>query len=419
MKAMMSDSTPFADPRATPAAPMPVSPPQRRVASKTMRLDILPGGEAFDPAPAAFPARLADQDGIELPPDMLRHLYEHAYDATVITNLQGDILSGNLRAAEYLVSEGETVVGLNMIDIISGADEGILEHLRKTLVTERFVRIHAWCRRSTGEYFPAEIAVHLASLGATRHLCFFMHDITWRKETEDRLQMADVAIHTSPSGIAVIDLDGMLVYNNPALCRLFGHDGESLAGSNLAGLFSDPEITQSLLAAISEGKDWNGRVECLRDDGSRVVAECDAAGNSNSDGDLIGAVLSFTDMTDRLRVAKAEQTIERNRVMMASLGSICHHLGQPSTVLLNCMELLQRMDDGEKERRKELLDLSLSAAESMSRLLRELNDLRTYRSEAYLAQSQPDGDQIVAMAGGPDRMRADDDVIDDVIDDGD
>ena len=127
-----------------------------------------------------------------------------------------------------------------------------------------------------------------------------------------------------------------------------------------------------------------------------MVAECDAAGNSNSDGDLIGAVLSFTDMTDRLRVAKAEQTIERNRVMMASLGSICHHLGQPSTVLLNCMELLQRMDDGEKEQRKELLDLSLSAAESMSRLLRELNDLRTYRSEAYLAQSQPDGDQIVA-----------------------
>ena len=47
------------------------------------------------------------------------------------------------------------------------------------------------------------------------------------------------------------------------------------------------------------------------------------------------------------------------------------------------------------------------------RLLRELNDLRTYRSEAYLARSQPDGDQIVAMAGGPARVAADADVIDD------
>ena len=380
-----------------------------------MRLDILPNGEAFHrPPAAAAPARLADRDGLVLPPDMLRHLYEHAYDATLIANLRGEILSGNLRATEYLVGDGETVVGLNMLEIISGADDGMLEHLRKTLATERFVRIHAWCRRSSGEFFPAEIAVHLTSVGPARYLCFFMHDIMWRKETEDRLQMADVAIRTSPSGVAVIDLEGTLVYSNPALDRLFGHAGDKpLAGCTLAPLLSNPDIVRDLLQAVSEGTAWNGRVECVRGDGSRVVAECDAAGNFNSDGDLIGAVLSLSDMTDRLRAAEAEQTIERNRVMMASLGSICHHLGQPSTVLLNCMELLQRLGDGETQQRKELLDLSLSAAESMSRLLRELNDLRTYRSEAYLARSQPNGDQIVAMAGGPTRVRADADVIDD------
>ena len=52
-------------------------------------------------------------------------------------------------------------------------------------------------------------------------------------------------------------------------------------------------------------------------------------------------------------------------------------------------------------------------------MLRSSTTLRTYRSEAYLAQDQPDGDQIVAMAGGPRRMRADErmsstNVIDDV-----
>ncbi len=380
-----------------------------------MRLDILPDSETFHQPPAvAAPARLADRDGIDLPPDMLRHLYDHAYDATLIANLRGEILSGNLRATEYLVGDGETVVGLKMLDIISGADDGMLDHLRQTLATERFVRIHAWCRRSSGEFFPAEIAVLLTSAGPARYLCFFMHDITWRKETEDRLQMADVAIRTSPSGIAVIDLDGKLVFNNPAFGLLFGNAGiNSLSGRSLAQLLSDPASVRCLIQAVSEGQTWNGRLECLQGDGSRVVAECDAAGNVNSDGDLIGAVLSLTDMTDRLRAAEAEQTLERNRVMMASLGSICHHLGQPSTVLLHCMELLQRLEEGETRERKELLDLSLAAAESMSRLLRELNDLRTYRSEAYLARSQPDGDQIVAMAGGPARMRADADVVDD------
>ncbi len=412
----MSVSTQQADPisDASPSA-APTVVPQRRVGSKTMRLDILPNGEAFHlpPAPAS-PARLADRKGLDLAPEMLRHLYEHAYDAMLIANLRGEILSGNLRASEYLVGEGETTVGLNMLDIISGADGAMLENLRETLATESFVRIHAWCRRNSGEFFPAEIAVHLATSGPVRHLCFFMHDITWRKETEDRLQMADVAMRTSPSGIAVIDMEGVLVYDNPAFRRLFGRAAEeSLTGAGLAGLLSDPGAAQRLLLAVSEGRSWNGRVECVREDGSRVVAECDAAGNFNSDGDLIGAVLSLNDMTDRLRAAEAEQKVERNRVMMASIGSICHHLGQPSTVLLNSMELLLRLGDEDARRRKELLDLSFSAAESMSRLLRELNDLRTYRSEAYLARSQPDGDQIVAMAGGPARVAADADVIDD------
>ena len=402
------------DPAACPAVPRTPA-AERRPGFKTMRLDILPDGEALQPSPApAFRARLADKQGLDLSAAMLRLLYERAYDAMLITNLDGEILSGNRRAAEYLVGENEGVVGLNMLDIISGADDAILERLRSTLSTERFVRIHAWCRTSAGGFFPAEIAVLRIAEGPAQHFCFFMHDITWRKETEDRLQMADVAMRTSPSGIAVIDLEGMLVYDNPAFSRLFGcGEDATLTGCSLAELLADPGTATRLLQAVSEGRAWNGRVECVREDGTRVAAECDAAGNFNSDGDLIGAVLSLTDMTDRMRVAEAERTIERNRVMMASIGSICHHLGQPSTVLLNGLELLLRLGDDEVQKRRELMQLAFSAAESMSRLLRELNDLRTYRSEAYLARSQPDGDQIVAMAGRGSSLPADADVIDD------
>jgi PAS domain S-box-containing protein len=391
------------------------NPAERRPGSKTMRLDILPNSDVSQPQQAtATYAKLADASGITLTVEMLRHLYDHAYDAMLITNLRGEILSGNLRATEYLIGEQGTVVGLNMLAIISGADAALLKRLCSTLATVRFVRIHAWCQRSSGEFFPAEIAVHLITGGPAGYLCFFMHDITWRKETEDRLQMADVAIRTTPAGIAVIDMEGNLVFANPALNRLFGHaETVSLDGCNLAQFVSDPELPGLLLQAVSEGNDWHGRVGCVREDDSRVVAECEAAGNFNSDGDLIGAVLALNDMTDHLRAAEAERTVERNRVMMASIGSMCHHLGQPSTVLLNSMELLLRLGDGETARRRELLQISLSAAESLRQLLRELNDLRTYRSEAYLAHSQPDGDQIIAMAAAASGTLADADVIDD------
>jgi signal transduction histidine kinase len=236
-----------------------------------------------------------------------------------------------------------------------------------------------------------------------------MHDITWRKEAEDRLQMVDVAFCTTHAGIAVINMDGMLIFANPALHKLLGRP--SVKGLNISHFLADPEVPQALLKAILDGHPWHGRTECVLEDGIRLMVECDAVGNSNSDGDLIGAVLSFNDMTDHIRAADAERNIERNRVMMESIGSVCHHLGQPSTVLLNCIELLQRLDDDDQAQRRELLDISLAAAESLGGLLRELNDLRTYRSEPYLAQSQPRGDQIISMDEALSRARADLDVI--------
>ncbi|MBQ6248489.1 MAG: hypothetical protein IJK04_16590, partial [Kiritimatiellae bacterium] len=90
------------------------------------------------------------------------------------------------------------------------------------------------------------------------------------------------------------------------------------------------------------------------------------------------------------------RTIERNRVMMESIGSVCHHLGQPSTVILNSLEMLQRLDESDVESRKELLQMSLEAAEQIGDLLRELNDLRTYRSEAYA-----NTDSIVSIGAAP------------------
>jgi PAS domain S-box-containing protein len=374
---------------------------KRKAHSKTMRLDILPATEELAIPPQA--TRQADPSRdkqLALTPALLNHLFQHAYDATLLTNLNGDILAGNLRAIEYL--KCDTVAGRNILHIISGADQALLATVTRTLERERFVRLHAWCRRSTGEFFPTEIAVHMSEVDAVKLLCFFVHDITWRKETEDRLQMADVAIRATHAGIAVIDLEGVLIYANPAMNGLVGHStGETLQGQRLSRFIEEPDVPGALLAEIRAGNFWRGRVTCVQADGGRVAAECTAVGNSNSDNDLIGAVLSFSDMTDHDRADLAERSIERNRVMMESIGSVCHHLGQPSTVLLNSVELLLRLPDSDREQRQELLELSLSAAESLGQLLRELNDLRTYRSEPYLAQSQPAGDQIIAFGQEP------------------
>lgn len=368
--------------------------------SKTMRLDILPSAGEDAPATTRMPraGNAADPGQLQLTPELLSHLYRHAYDAMLITDMDGIILSKNLRADDHLAAPGYPLAGRNILEIISGAEKDLLATLAETLSSVRFVRIHAWCRRHAEGFFPAEIAAHLVNAGKDRFLCFFLHDITWRKETEDKLQMAATAIGTTHAGIGVIALDGRLVFANSALNRLFGlAENDSLMDLPLGNLLAEHEAVPRMIEEVQTNKAWKGRVECLRAGGARVVAECEAVANFNSDGDIIGAVISFNDMTDQIRASSAERTIERDRVMMESLGTVCHHLGQPSTVLLNSIELMMRLDDGEREARSELLEHAKAAAERLCILLRELNDVRTYRTEPYLAGEKTIADKIFVI----------------------
>ena len=351
--------------------------------SKTMRLDILPDASAAGIVPARAAVR-AGRAGINMTTEELQSLFQNAYDATLITNVNGDILQENQRAHEFLGSEGKSLVGINVTAIISGADASLVERLVHALETERYVRIHAWCRSGEGSFFPTEIAVYRSIAGSARHLCFFIRDITWRKEAEDRLQMVDTAMRTARAGIAMLDTAGKITYANPAMNVLCGIPaGQNLTGRMISEFFEQPDQMNAIAEHVASGNTWGGQINLVHSSGQILATDCEAAPTIDSDGDSIGSVLSFADITDTIRAQEAERTIERNRVMMESIGSVCHHLGQPSTVILNSLEMLQRLDESDKESRDELLSLSLSAAESIGDLLRELNDLRTYKSEVY------------------------------------
>lgn len=240
----------------------------------TIRLDILPDEDGLRPTEAAQ-ARLTPGGGKPLAMDELQDLFQNAYDATVITTPDGEILFDNIRAREFLFADGGTLIGKNITQLVSGADEETLRTVRETLESERFIRISAWCHGSGGDYFPSDIAVHRFAAASSAHLCFYIRDIT-----------------------------------------------------------------------------------------------------------------------DRMRAEEAERTVERNRIMMESIGTVCHHLGQPSTIVLSSLELLKKLDAADAAGRDELITMSLDAAAKIAELLKELNELRTYKSESYASD-----DAIVSIDG--------------------
>ena len=117
-------------------------------------------------------------------------LLESVYDAVIITTRAGKILESNERAAEFFLIKGDALVGLNVISLISGATDSLIDTINENLVNKKYTLVEARCKRSDGTSFAAEIAVNQINLDSQGQLCFFVRDITIRQQAQQALEDA-------------------------------------------------------------------------------------------------------------------------------------------------------------------------------------------------------------------------------------
>ena len=129
---------------------------------------------------------------------------------------------------------------------------------------------------------------------------------------------------------------------------------------------------------------WMGEVSARKDDGSEFSVQVAAVCNRNSDGEPVGLVLSFVDISDRKRAETAEREADKQRVMLESLGAACHHLGQPATVLLANLGVVQKKMAETDPAMLDLVTSSIQAAKSLGSILHKLNAVREYQTMQYL-----------------------------------
>lgn len=314
-------------------------------------------------------------------------LFQRVYDGAIIADQSGKILDVNVRTVEFLRYERQELQGMTLLDIVSGADEGLLNSLRTNLEKDLFILIQAYCMRKDGTLFPAEIAVNRLIISGRDFLCFFVRDVTLRRQAEDLLRTEHNAIQNSSNGIAIATLDGRFEYVNPAVLALWKYEKiEDMLGKPISGYLEDAALASQIVSAIGAGRTWSGRTLARRRDGSTVHIQISVAGNRDADNELVSMVFSFVDISDSVRAEEAELQAERQRVMVESLGTACHHLGQPATVLLAGMELLKKHYSFAKDDNKvqELLDSGLNAAQSLRDMLHDLNAMTEYKTKPYL-----------------------------------
>ena len=365
--------------------------------SKTMRIDLLPvidgtvGGEhrpRVGPGAATgrSPATALDPGETRTPYDQL---LQSIYDGVIVAAMDGSVVEVNRRMIDFLGVTRDRALSMSLFDVLSGSAPSLILTLREHLANQSFAVIQAYCVRGDGSLFPAEIAVNDLSANGVQRLCFFVRDVTVRRQQEQMLWTEHNAIQNSGSGIGVAGLDGQIEYANPAMAAMWGSvAADELVGLNVRDLFADPVAADAMVSAVlAAQKTWVGHLRAKRKDGGEFEVQVSAGCNRLSEGDTAGLVLSFIDITDRMRADRAIRESERQRVMLESLGAACHHLGQPATVLMTNLELMHQATERNghgAESINALVDSSLQAMNRIRRILHRLNSVNEYRTTVYV-----------------------------------
>ena len=97
------------------------------------------------------------------------------------------------------------------------------------------------------------------------------HEITRRKDAEQKNTLLVTAIEHLTEGLVITDLTGHILYINPAFEKSSGYIGEDLVGVNVKTLnerIMDPRILQEMDQTLRRGKNWRGKVTSRRRDDS-------------------------------------------------------------------------------------------------------------------------------------------------------
>lgn len=303
--------------------------------SNTMRISLIqdipdvPLSEAPQPAkPAAGilvrPAR-PDDGSAQQSADQQRRgydgLFQNLYDAAIVTDMHGRIRDVNPRAEAAFGYTPAQFSHLTLDNVISGADTDLVRTLFEKLCREqRFSLLEANCIRADGSAFPAEVSVSALQL-STPHLCFLIRDETVREQTNVMLRTEHNAIQNSADAIVVIRSNTTIEYANPATANIWGYaTAEELTDQPLGKLLLNPDDANAIIDSLSgENYQSTGVAVAKHADGDAFRVEIRAACNRTSDGSVAGAVISFSDLTDRDRVEVAERDAENFRAAMRDL----------------------------------------------------------------------------------------------------
>ena len=247
-------------------------------------------------------------------------LFNLSLDLLCVVRLDGTIARANPAFERVLGLAPEDVYNSSLIDLLHPDDvPATQEEIRKLTSGEPSTGFDSRCRCADGSYRWLIWSVNPA-LEEKLFYCV-AHDITERKRAEDAIRteyaFRKAMEESVMTGLRAIDLEGRIIYVNPAFCRMVGLGADKLIGCMPPFPYwpkDDDQVQRRnlelTLAGQAPASGFPMRV--LRADGEQVDIRFYVSPLIDADGRQTGWMASMIDITEPTR-ARAELVASHER----------------------------------------------------------------------------------------------------------
>lgn len=234
-------------------------------------------------------------------------LFEKATDYCFIVDSLGKILNVNPSAVNALKVTYDEIINNPIQDLI--AEEyrsNFLKALHNSIKDGSSSSIESEIKTPSGENFIVSISIFRVSEDTTDSFYFVSaRDISEQRRAQIQLLRFANAIHYTINPIEITDVDGKIIYVNPAFEKVTGYSKHELLGKkpNILNSRRQPkEFWKHMWETILDGKIWTGEIENKTKDGTILNERLLISPIIDPSGKLIGFLGIHNDLTEQKKL---------------------------------------------------------------------------------------------------------------------
>ena len=358
----------------------------------------------------------------------MRSVLDSALDAVIGMDDRGQVTAWNPRAEEIFGWTRDEALGRKLAELI--IPPGLREEHARGL--DRFVaggdgpllgrRVEMRGLKRDGTEVPCELSIIAVRDGESWSFNAFLSDISERKRSEEEMrhQLAFTSAITAHlgEGLCAIDREGRLTFMNMAAERMVGWRESELLGQTLhevvhfqrADGTPIPATECALLGVMQSGTSVRVEEDVFTRRNGSVFPVSYTSSPIVTDGQVVGAVLAFHDISDRreeenkrvtllAREQEARQDAESaNRLKDEFMATLSHELRTPLNAIMGWAHLLRTggLDEATAARALETIDRN---AKAQNQLINDILDVsRIITGKLHLSMQPVEPGAVVEAA---------------------